>query len=45
MVQWIWRSRIRKGENINIYIPSIRMRKLLDAWMKMNFDYQNRIVG
>lgn len=45
MIQWIWRSRIRKGESINIYIPSVRMRTLLDAWIKMNLDYQNRIVG
>ncbi len=45
MIQWIWRSRIRKGENINIYIPSMRMRNLLNAWMKMNLDYQNRIAS
>ncbi len=45
MIQWIWRSRIRKGESINIYIPSMRMRNLLDAWMKMNLDYQHRNVG
>ncbi len=42
MIQWIWRSRIRKGENINIYIPSMRMRNLLNAWMKMNLEYQHR---
>ena len=45
MIQWIWRSRIRKGENINIYIPSMRMRNLLNAWMKMNLDYQHRIAS
>lgn len=45
MIQWIWRSRIRKGENINIYIPSMRMRNLLNAWMKMNLEYQNRIAS
>lgn len=45
MIQWIWRSRIRKGENINIYIPSMRMRNLLIAWMKMNLEYQNRIAS
>lgn len=32
-LQWIWRSRIRKSENINIYIPSARMRNLLKEWM------------
>lgn len=45
MIQWIWRSRIRKGENINIYIPSMRMRNLLNAWIKMNLEYQHRIVS
>lgn len=33
MIQWIWRSRIRVGKPINIYIPSIRMRKLLVEWL------------
>lgn len=45
MIQWIWRSRIRKGENINIYIPSMRMRNLLNAWMKMNLEYQRRVAS
>lgn len=45
MIQWIWRSRIRKGESINIYIPSIRMRNLLNTWMKMNLEYQHRKVS
>lgn len=40
MIQWIWRSRIRKGEEINIYIPSVRMRSLLKAWMNMSLEYQ-----
>lgn len=29
MLQWIWRSAIRRGESISIYVPSIRMRQLL----------------
>lgn len=29
ILQWIWRSRIRNDEQINIYIPSKRMRDLL----------------
>lgn len=33
MVQWIWRSAIRDGKEINIYIPSLRMRKLLTDWL------------
>lgn len=33
LIQWIWRSRIRKGENIILYIPSSRMRDLLIDWL------------
>lgn len=33
MVQWIWRSAIRDGGEIWLYIPSSRMRKLLIDWM------------
>lgn len=33
MVQWIWRSAIRCGEEIYLYLPSRRMRGLLLDWM------------
>lgn len=33
MIQWIWRSAIRDGEEIWIYIPSRRMRELLQNWI------------
>lgn len=33
MIQWIWRSAIRDGKPINIYIPSQRMRVLLEGWL------------
>lgn len=33
MLQWIWRSAIRDGKPIHIYIPSRRMRELLIDWM------------
>lgn len=33
MVQWIWRSAIRNGEDIWIYVPSKRMRWLLNQWI------------
>ena len=36
MVQFIWRSAIRKGEEIYVYIPSIRMRNLLKNWIEQN---------
>jgi len=37
MLQWIWRSKIRTGNEIYIYIPSIRMRKLLYEWMNIEY--------
>lgn len=33
MLQWIWRSAIRDGKDIYIYIPSKRMRTLLVNWI------------
>ncbi|MCX8128897.1 MAG: hypothetical protein N3I35_02215 [Clostridia bacterium] len=33
MIQWIFRSAIRNGEQINLYIPSSRMRSLLNRWL------------
>ena len=33
MIQWIWRSRIREFEEIYLYMPSKRMRNLLDKWL------------
>lgn len=33
MIQWIWRSAIRDGKQINIYVPSKRMRTLLIDWL------------
>jgi len=36
MLQFIWRSAIRDGKEIWLYIPSIRMRTLLKQWIKSN---------
>ena len=33
MLQWIWRSAIRDGQKIYIYLPSSRMRRILNNWM------------
>lgn len=33
LLQWIWRSAIRNGQKVNLYIPSSRMRKLLTTWL------------
>lgn len=34
MLQWIWRSAIRDGNPIWVYIPSSRMRNLLSDWIE-----------
>lgn len=33
LIQWVYRSRVRNGEPIEIFIPSIRMRTLLQEWL------------
>lgn len=34
IIQFIWRSAIRDGNPISIYIPSLRMRQLFETWLK-----------
>lgn len=34
MVQWVWRSAIRDGKEVTIYIPSKRMRTLFENWIE-----------
>lgn len=34
LVQWIFRSSIREGKEVNLYIPSSRMRCLLKEWLQ-----------
>lgn len=36
LLQWVYRSRLRMDEPVNLYIPSSRMRDLLEDWMKGN---------
>lgn len=36
MLQCIWRSAIRDGKEIQVYIPSARMRGLLEQWIEDN---------
>lgn len=38
MVQFIWRSRIREGKEISLYIPSKRMRELLKEWLNDEYE-------
>ena len=46
MLQFIWRSAIRRGKQINLYVPSKRMRNLLIEWIngqsyKDHYDEEN----
>lgn len=33
MLQWLWRSALREGKPVTLYIPSSRMRGLLTKWL------------
>jgi hypothetical protein len=33
LIQWVWPSRVRKGEPITLYLPSPRMRRLFEEWL------------
>ena len=33
MIQWIWRSAIRNGQEVKLYLPSLRMRRILCTWL------------
>lgn len=37
LIQWVWRSRIREGQPIRIYIPSRRMRDLFTKYLTSDF--------
>lgn len=43
MIQWIWRSAIRDGNEIYLYIPSRRMRNLLINWIEKTCKGGNTI--
>ena len=34
LIQWVWRSRIRKGEPITLHLPAPRMRSIFDDWLE-----------
>lgn len=42
MLQFIWRSGIREGKEITVYIPSSRMRGILQDWIaEVSAEYNN----
>ncbi len=40
LVQWTWRSQIRRGDPITIFIPSERMRRLFKDWIEGKVERQ-----
>ena len=34
LIQWVWRSRVRKGAPITLYLPSERMRRIFSTWLE-----------
>jgi hypothetical protein len=33
MVQWLWRSQIRRGKAVDVHMPSRRMREIIQRWL------------
>lgn len=38
LIQFVFRSAVRKGEPIKLYLPSLRMRELLERWKNGEFN-------
>ena len=33
LIQWVWRSRVRRGQPITLYLPNPRMWQLMEEWL------------
>ena len=42
LIQWVWRSRIRKGDPITLYLPSPRMKSIFIDWLE---GWDSRGIG
>ena len=38
LVQWLFRSGLRDGKSVNVYLPSYRMRSLLVEWLNDSLE-------
>lgn len=38
LIQWVYRSRVRDGQQITLYMPSGRMRRLFQRWLDGDLD-------
>jgi len=45
LLQFLWRSAIRKGEPIHVYIPSDRMRGLIYSWLGREYIRSRNMVS
>ena len=43
LVQWVWRSAVRDGQKIRLYLPSQRMRNILYEWLEIPGEERPRI--
>ncbi|MBA6153946.1 hypothetical protein [Gelidibacter maritimus] len=46
LIQWVWRGCIRRSKEMNLFIPSNRMRQLLVDWLdgKFLFNMENQSI-
>lgn len=43
LIQYVFRTRIRNKQEITVFIPSKRMRTLLESWLSDNLNHQHRL--
>lgn len=43
LIQWLFRSRLRMNQSINLYLPSRRMRDILNAWFNDSLEAKGSV--
>lgn len=44
LIQWLFRSRLRMNQSINLYLPSRRMRDILNAWFIDGLEAKGSVI-
>ena len=44
LIQWVWRSRIRNGQPITLYLPSPRKSSLFIQWLSGSYSIDNQLL-
>jgi len=44
LVQWMFRSGLRDGKSVNLYLPSFRMRNLLVDWLNDSLEAKGDVI-